>query len=361
MKRSELQARASSRDETVNRQSERLDAAVPLVQVERQNAAPGEGPFADLGFTPDAWRAYMQFNLCRAFPNVIGPAASGNTMGFAPRVLERSHASLVHQQINLDHRLKAYDGMGSKVPRDRIVGCCVATNFPKAPATGGFNQEWNGIPGTVDEAPEITAMAVLFKIAEGVNHFLGDQLSSKRPRSVSVEFNCGLENMGIYVPSTREIFSLMEAPEELLGAITENKDFGGLSLGDAPNGERLAWAYGGTDGEVEFRGTGIVQHPADRTARIQSVVAHSKAGDLCSLPAEHLGELLVGKRAKLVKAVSGAVTEILSIHTEGRHGPPGGEWRLEASETDPVAELKTLTGKRTWWRLTDIEVLDAAA
>lgn len=350
MKLSELKSRSQSATESLRCQTDTMDI-VDLSDIEATNehlAAGSESVFASLGYAADAWKAYIQFNLCRALPNVAGPASTtGNYLGFTPRVLERNHSSLLHQQINLDHRMKAY--APDSIPRDRIVGCCVATSFPKPPMG---KRQWEGLSETVEESPEITGMAVIFRLAEGVNRFLGDHLSGKRRRAVSIEVSAELEQLGIFVPSTREVFSLFDAPEELLQAIEPGDN--GLILGKASTGEQLAWAYGGNDGVVEFRGTGIVEYPADRTARIQSVMASLDTSELCSLPADQVPELLIGRRGKLTCAESGAQAEVLSVHTSGRHGPS--EWKKQASPCDPVLELRTDSGAKCWWHLSKIDL-----
>lgn len=350
MTREEIYRRLESGNENLRRQTEVIEVVEPgEVYTQPESLAADDNVFRDLGYQPDAWKAYMQFALCRAFPNIAGPASvTGNYLGFTPRVLEKNHQSLIHQQINLDHRMKAYSP--DAIPRDRIVGCCVATSFPRPPAG---RMSWDSIPETIDEAPEITGLAALFKLAEGVNRFLGDHLSGKKRKAVSIEVTADLEHMHIYVPGSREIFSLFEAPDEMLEAVEPTDR--GLILGRAVgSGEQLAWAYGGKDGVVEFRGTGIVDVPADRTARIQWVNASREGVELCAMPAARVPELLVGRQARLVKAVSGAVAEVCAVHTDGRHGPA--EWKKAASNCNPLLELRLPSGHRAWWNLADVEL-----
>lgn len=354
MDRSDLRKLAETEADRIQRDVIEAPEAVPIESLAEGVAS----PFGGIGFQPDDSKAYMQFAICRSFPNIAGPAMSGNYMGWTPAVLERNHERLLHQQINLDHRLKAYDPAG--IPRDRIVGSCVATYFPKSPSYGG----WKGIPETAEQAPEITAMAVVWKLAEGVRQFLGDHLSGKKRRAVSIEQSSELEHLGIYVPSTREIYPLLDAPDELLSAVTENVQWGGLALGKTRGGEQLAWAYGGQTGEVEFRGTGIVERPAERTARIQFIRASLDTGERCSLPACQIPQMLVGLRARLVKAVTPVECAIRAVHAEGKVGPKGHQFRLAATPCDPVLELEvlagSLAGKCLWWKFSDVEVMDAA-
>lgn len=316
--------------------------------------AAADNLFADRGLQPDNVRAYMQFNLCRAFPNIVGPTMSGNLIGNTAAALERNHHKLVNTQINLDHRIRSYDEQN--IPRDRIIGACVATHFPKAPQYGG----WKGVmPETAAAAPEITAMAVLWKAAEGMRQFLGEHLSGRGRRAVSIELTSDLENLGVYVPSTRQIFRVLDAPDEIAAAIGENPRTGGLSVGRLSSGEQLVLAYGGEAGEIEMRGTGVVGRGADPTAKIQFIRASLASGELCSLECAAIPQMLVGRAVRTLRSAAPLDCEIVKVHTSGLVGPPHGEWKLDATPCNPVLELHALAGKRPplWWRLSEVMLL----
>lgn len=335
MEKQELRKRAD-KEETRIQRDELRSLGVPVL---RQDFG-SDSPFTAAGYVPDEWKAYFEFSTVRSFPNFAGPAMSGNYSGVHPEVLAQNHASLVHQQINFDHKLKAY--RPDDVSRDRIVGCCVATHFPKPPLG---RAAWDEIPESAEDAPELHALAVLFKLAEGVNHFLGDHLSGKRPRAVSIEMFSDLENLGIYVPSTREVYSLLDAPDELMAAVSPNDKFGGLALGKTAGGEQLVWAYGGRNGKVNFTGTGITPTPADPTAKIHRILASregtDRQGEICSLGAEAVPELLVGGRARMKDTLAGDLDcRIDAVATSGRVWAPGhGGYFLNATAENPVLTL----------------------
>jgi hypothetical protein len=196
-------------------------------------------------------------------------------------------------------------------------------------------------------------MAVVWRLAEGVRQFLGDQLSGKKVRTVSIEQQSPWEHLGIYVPSTREIHMLLDAPDELLTAVSENPK-GGLRLGKTARGEQLAWAYGGHDGLVEFHGTGVVDRGADRRARIEFIRASMDQGELCALPSCEVPTMLVDREIILTRALSGATGHIRRVHASGPVRPPSREWEMHATPCDPVLEIQTADGSVCFWRLSEV-------
>ena len=351
MERAILRQRAAGADGNGATQADVVEAEGGEIVESEALAAGAEAasPFAGRGYAPDEHKAYMQFRIGRSFPNVAGPAMSGNYSGMTPTVLERNHGSLVDQQINLEHRIRAYDPQS--IPRDRIIGAVVGTSFPKAPGYQG----WAGaaMPATPEEAPEITALAVVWKLAEGVRQFLGDHLSGKKPRSVSIEMRSEWEHLGIYVPSSGEIHMLLDAPDELLAAVTENPK-GGLKLGKTKSGEQLAWAYGGRDGIVKFHGTGVVERAADRRARIEFIRASLEEAELCCLPTCEVPTMLVDREVILSSAVSGANAWIRRVHSEGEVCSRDGGWRITPTPCDPLLELQTADGAVCYWKLSQV-------
>ena len=184
---------------------------------------------------------------------------------------------------NLRHMLKAYNP--KQITRDRIVGCVVATSFPREPMGG-----WK-IPETKAAAPCIHCCAVVFKLAEGVADLIGKHQTSRVTQSVSGESWCDIEDIGIYRPSTREIWPLDQAPENLLRLVSiENNS---MRIGKE-NGEQLALAYGCADRPVSLRGVGFTPNPAESTAEITAVYAeHDETYAVAAERVDH--SLLAGR------------------------------------------------------------------
>ena len=200
-------------------------------------------PFAGLGFKADAWKAYVTFDICQSLPALAGPVQSGNWVGYFADTLAASHGSLLHQQFNLRHAVKAYNGpvkagQAPAIARDRIVGCVVATSFPKAPRSWMNAQNPDGATGC------ITACAVIFQLAEGVPKLLGDHLTSRQKQSVSIECITGLDNIGIWQASTRTLAPIDAPPDAFLPALAyedaQGQPYPGLPHVGQLNGEQLA-------------------------------------------------------------------------------------------------------------------------
>ena len=258
---------------------------VPVGNLQMLGAADGQAsPFAGM-FQPDAYKAYIEFDLYHSFPQVIGPTVQGSFVGYHPAVLAKSHRSLLHQQMNLRHMLKAYNP--NTVTRDRIVGCVVATSFPREPLTG-----WK-IPDSEDSAPCIHCCAVVFKLAEGVADVIGKHQTSRVTQSVSGETWCDIEDIGIYRPSTREIWSMDTAPDDLLAMVSIED--GSLKIGQF-NGEQLALAYGCTDRTVSLRGVGVTPRPAESTAEITAVYAEHEHDETYAVAAEAVDHSMLAGR-----------------------------------------------------------------
>lgn len=304
-------------------------------------------PFAQRDDQPDMFKAYVDFEICHTFPQIIGPTMSGAYVGYHPGVLAKNYRGLVHQWMNLRHMTKANDPEGKQ--RDRIVGCIIAASFPPTPPQG-----WK-IPATAAEAPCVTVRAVLFKLAEGMNHIIGAHQTSRQKWSVSIEVDATLDNVGIYLPSTREIWSLAEVPEDLLEAVTVDKKSKNLVVGKA-RGEQLAFAYGIINGKLHFRGVGMTPNPAERTAKITSIMAEDGA-EMFSIAAEKIEEqLLVGKTCTWDGGrFKGTIQEIKS---SGKMQHPQHAWQLEASEENPAVKIYLPNGQVVMKRF---EAIDLAA
>ena len=312
-------------------------------------------PFAGLGFKADAWKAYVTFDICQSLPALAGPVQSGNWVGYFADTLAASHGSLLHQQFNLRHAVKAYNGpvkagQAPAIARDRIVGCVVATSFPKAPRSWMNAQNPDGATGC------ITACAVIFKLAEGVPKLLGDHLTSRQKQSVSIECITGLDNIGIWQASTRTLAPIDAPPDAFLPALAyedaQGQPYPGLPHVGQLNGEQHAVVYGLGGRAVSMRGVGMTANPAERTAKITALQAERADCDRYALAAEEVPVALVGRE---VIFKTGRVGRIVAVTCEGEARLGG--LRMNATPEDPVLRLALPDHRQVLRRLGDFAEL----
>jgi hypothetical protein len=233
---------------------------------------------------PDTSKAYAEFGIAHAYPVVT---AWGTAMH--PGTVANSAASMLHQVFNLAHLMRAYDHSEEKkeIPRDYILGSIVAVEYPKTPP-GGWRLS-NDSP-----APGIRAAAVIHKHAERVPKILGEHLGGRHKWTVSMEVDYSLLDSGFVIgqradakkaqeslmaDTTPEEFSklglgyvgMQQAPEDLLNTydfeankLQRNATWGGLPV---------TLLKGGVNGQVHFRGVGLVRYGAEREAQIAQILA----------------------------------------------------------------------------------------
>jgi hypothetical protein len=312
-----------------------------------------DGPFAGQNFKPNKWRAYMQFHIQHAMPVVAGPTMKGNHLAYHPAVIERSVHGLIHQQMNLEHRIKRYHP-DNKAIRDRIVGAVVGVHFPKRPITG-----WQ-IPADPEAAPYITAVAAIFKQAEGVPRVIGEHQSSSKVWNNSIEILYPLDEMGLFIPSTREVIpTLAELPPAMKNAITRDPKTNHLLAGKY-RGEQMALAPGGINGTIDYQGVGMTKFPAEKTAGIDQILASGKeVGTEMESAETEEGNMLVAVQAEahsmmmFVKGVSFLDAQgrrvwarVKEITQEGIVKLDGCE--MQATPENPVLLVRTVIEGRVY-------------
>jgi len=282
-----------------------------------------------LGFKPDESKAYMQFSIQHAMPSVAGPTMKGNYLAYHPAVIDRSHRGLLHQQLNLEHRIKRYNP--EQVSRDRIVGAIVAVKFPPQPPMG-----WK-IGDDAQHAPAIRAVATIFKKAEGVPRVIGEHQGSKEKWNNSIEVLYKTDDLGVYIPSRREVIAPLSNLDEagMKDVVYRDKKTNQLMIGKH-QGEQLALAPGGIDGAIGYDGVGMTKTPAEREAEIEQVLA-SRAevqGELCSIPPEmHMAAMIRWVRFATA-AGRRATARVREVQISGT--VKLGSVRMEATPEDPV-------------------------
>lgn len=292
--------------------------------------AAGDPVFKD--FKPDDYKAYVRFRICTAFPNVIGPEMHGRYFGFHPQVLVNSFESLLHQQTNLGHALKIYGAY-----RDRIQGGIVGVSVAKG--SGLYRPMGKiGIPDSVEEAPYLDVIAVLWKMAEGNKELLGKHLSAREKTSVSIEVGTMIKDLWVYNPTDKSIHAMQAAMEQWPDLITRHKERG-IQIGKV-DGVQFAFAAGGANGTVPFRGVGYTPNPAEKnTARVIDLSAAGE-GELAfaaALTYEWEPGMDVSWKPLLLgsDAGKGIIREIVTEGSRTLHG-----MTKTASAADPLLVIK---------------------
>jgi hypothetical protein len=238
-----------------------------------------------MNLIPDDSRAYADFSIAHSFPVVT---AYGTALH--PGTVANSWPSMLHQVFNLAHLMKAYDTSKDKneIPRDFILGSIVGVEFPSAPAGG-----WR-LSGEKAKTPAIRAAAVIHKNAERVPKILGEHLGGRHKWTVSMEVDYSILGSGFIVGQrdaakkkqadlmaayTPDEFTNLglgyvamdQAPEELLD--TYDFDRRMMKRSAAWDGLPVTLLKGGVNGQVHFRGVGLVRYGAEREAQIAQLLA----------------------------------------------------------------------------------------
>lgn len=303
--------------------------------------------FANLGYEPDGSRAYVECEVCHSLPEGrflgAGGAANGNQIGLWAEVIAKSHGSLLHQQLNVQHMLAEY-AEEKKNKQDRIIGCVVATkvvaekHILRGPSNGANPTSWAGGGGV-----HIAALMVVHKLAKGVNSILGDHLASRKEQSVSIEMECGLEQLGVMRPSTGEAYPFEAMPEDWYATVQAKNEDGtpmkGLPRFGAIDGEQLVVTYGMPGAKIEFQGIATTPNPAENMARITRVTAEQDGMSL-RIAAERVNEASLPGRGVFFKR-TGRTGVVMCAMTSGvRLG-------LRASVENPL--LQVLVGRDIVW------------
>lgn len=325
MKRSELNATE------IGRESVPL-AVSDLSLFSKEDAE--SSPFANAGYKADNWKAYVQFKINHSMPVVAGPLVSGNFTAYHPAVIARSFQSLLHQQMNLRHLVKSYNPKG--ISRDRIVGAVVAVSYPQ---NAGLQ-----MPKTKEEAVPITALAAVFKQAEGIPKLLGDHLASRQEWSVSIETVFAIAECGIYLPSNGSVTPIMQATEEMWAGISRGKS--GLrvgKLGGKENGEQMVIAPGAKENTIEYQGVGFTPTPAEWEAEIEAVHAQRLADGVMAVAAEAVPVAMFPRGVWWLDALNQrTLARVLEVHQEGE--VKLARDRRTATPDNPILHCRTRAG-----------------
>jgi hypothetical protein len=234
---------------------------------------------------PDETKAYVQFKIAHAFTKANRAVTAYGT-AFHPGTVANSFGSLLHQNLNYGHKLRAYDQTKERkeIPRDYSLGSVIAVDYPTTPTLGWTIE--------VDSAPHVSAAGVIHKQLEKVSSVFGEHLGGKHKWTVSLELDYSLLQSGFIVGKPEQA---KKKQAELLGETTP-RDFKNIGLGYVPVTEApdsLLEAYhfekrrvsgdweglpvvllkGGINGKTHFKGTALVRYGAEREAEIQQILA----------------------------------------------------------------------------------------
>lgn len=261
----------------------------PLRQLRTERASDGSGLTVDAPLTvggrelvPDQSRGYVVMEICHAFPSVTHYGTA-----LHPRTIARHYPTMRDQVFNLGHRMKSYLSaqqmalLPSSEKRDVMLGTIVAVEFPPEP-TGGWRLS------LATPAPCIRAAAAFAKQSEAAAVVLRQQ----DRWSVSQEINFTLADSGWLVlepakaPDCRattpdEVSALglgyvpcVEAPQALMDCYDDAQARVTKRWGDSP----VVLLKGGLgDGVVHWMGVGYVETPAEKEARVLTVLAGREA------------------------------------------------------------------------------------
>lgn len=228
-------------------------------------------------YTPDVTRGYFSFECSFGFP--FGVTAYG--LGILPSVVAKSHQSLLHQNLNREHRMRIYSKEDNKQQQDSIIGNVVAVTYPKDPVGG-----WSKLPKKLDEAPRIRGVASYAKVASGVKEILGEHLAGRHKYAVSTEIFWRHGDSGFIFPAGRDPEFKSTTPEWLA-----REGYQYVPWNAAPQKlqgvydikrKRIVKTYnsmspiilkGGLDGVVHYGGLAVVKFGAESTANIQLMAA----------------------------------------------------------------------------------------
>jgi hypothetical protein len=260
---------------------------------------------------PDQYKAYVEFRLAHAFPVV-----STKLTSLHPSTLWNSYRSMLHQQFNYGHLVKEYyKDRKEDVREDRILGAIIAVEFPREPMGGWTLTD-------AENAPGMHCIATIAKQAKGMDRVLGQHKTGREPWTVSLELDYNMNESGVvmvpvqqgqlggrerenaltsgekqllakhtprdYLKAGISYLPLIEASEELVSCFNLDK-----GIWTKPyKGHNLITLMGGIDGNVSFKGTGLVSYGAEPAARIEQILAEDSESAAFSNSLNRLGELL---------------------------------------------------------------------
>jgi hypothetical protein len=244
-------------------------------------------------YKADKSKAYFEFQLACAFPYGISAYQSS----FHAGTVLNSFETMRHQGVNEAHRVAAYyKGTEDAIANDKWIGAVVDVELMNRLKVSRLAQ-------AEGDAPRIRGVAAMFKRAQGVGRILKEHLTGEHQWTVSLEAEYLYSESGVVLMPkaegggdaatndveemaasfTPEDFKaggylyvpLIDAPEELFACYDETQGFFAKPF----QGREVVTLMGGIDGQVHFKGMGVVRYGAEPTAKIGEILASKDEKD----------------------------------------------------------------------------------
>ena len=229
-------------------------------------------------FRPDQDTAYVEFFLSHAFP-----VTTCDGTGIHPQVVANSYRTLLNKVFDFEHQIASYD---KSIAQDRALGTIVGVEFPPTPDGG-----WK-VQADKNLAPGIRAVAVVHKQLQGVPEILRQHFSGRTDWAVSMEQDFYVANSGFLMKARdgsveKQLLqwsettpddliqmgyfycSAQDAPLKLLNCFDPEK----AQITSKYLGLETTILFGGLDGTIRYKGTGLVWRGKEKEAVVGQMLA----------------------------------------------------------------------------------------
>lgn len=237
-------------------------------------------PFNGQLYVPNENVAFLSMKVAFGFPhlNLYGAAAH-------PAVIAAHFQTLRFSILNYRHQMRAHGR-----PHDRIIGFIADCLFPDPKQ----DSVWR-VQADPKKAPFGTAVAALFKLADGVDKILPKAGGQDVSQEVTYDYAQSGFAVQMFEGDARwddtpddmaeagwNYVPLATAPKEIRATWKVNE--GGADMGrsrrpGAPgmiglwNSREVAFLYGGLAGKLDYRGVGLVEQGAETEAEVVKLLA----------------------------------------------------------------------------------------
>ena len=193
-----------------------------------------------MGVKPSATLAVFKMTMLHSLPYV-----NSNGRAFSYAVLKKSVGSIPHNLVDLEHIMKDLGG-----DKEEIIGHIVSCELPEDKSDGS--------------SVALDIVGVLYKRRQEVKDILSHTEAGEKEWKGSMECLYDPDESALWYDAG--FVSVGDASEEMMACV------GGSSVKDF-QGKPMAYALGGKEGEVYFSGIGFTLTPADKEAKLKSLVA----------------------------------------------------------------------------------------
>jgi len=184
------------------------------------------------------------------------PASNKRNRAFSYKTLLNSYKSIPNQRANVEHQMAYLDTSIT----DKQIGHIVAVDIEILKNTVA-----------VPEKPVAVKVAIaMYKTNEDATKILNDIATKKDTWSVSMECLYDEKNVSLYWNG--QFYPITSATEDMKACIASNRV-------DNYNGKPMYFCPGGEDGEISFSGIALTKSPADKNAKIISLLSSFGEGN----------------------------------------------------------------------------------